>query len=91
MSPPVFRLEVVTPESPLLSEQVQAVIAPGEDGYLGVLAHHAPLLTALGPGDLKVTRADGEEVHYAITGGFMEVGSDAAVVLADQIQVKGDR
>ena len=83
MSPPLFRLEVVTPESPVLSEEVQSLVAPAEDGYLGVLAHHAPLLTALRAGDLKVTRAAGEEVHYAITGGFMEVARNAAVVLAD--------
>ena len=88
MSPPLFRLEVVTPESPLLSEDVESVVAPGEDGYLGVLAHHAPLVTALGSGDLKITRPGGEEVHYAITGGFMEVSAAATVVLADRIESK---
>lgn len=88
MSPPLFRLEVVTPESPVLSEDVQSLVAPGEDGYLGVLASHAPLLTALKTGDLKITRAGGEEVHYAITGGFMEVTGRAAVVLADNIELK---
>ena len=88
MSPPLFRLEVVTPESPVLSEDVQSLVAPGEDGYLGVLAHHAPLLTALKAGDLKITRAAGEEVHYSIIGGFMEVTGTAAVVLADGIELK---
>ena len=88
MSPPLFRLEVVTPESPVLSEDVQSLVAPGEDGYLGVLAHHAPLLTALKAGDLKITRAGGEEAHYSITGGFMEVTGTAAVVLADGITLE---
>jgi F-type H+-transporting ATPase subunit epsilon len=86
VSPPPFRLDVVTPESPLLSEDVESLVAPGEDGYLGVLAHHAPLVTALGPGDLKITRPGGEEVHYSITGGFMEVSAAATVVLADRIE-----
>jgi F-type H+-transporting ATPase subunit epsilon len=88
VSPPPFRLEVVTPESPLLSEEVESVVAPGADGYLGVLAHHAPLVTALGSGDLKIRRAGGEEVHYEITGGFMEVGAAATVVLADRVESK---
>lgn len=88
MSPPLFRLEVVTPESRVLSEDVQSLVAPGEDGYLGVLANHAPLLTALKAGDLKITRAGGEDAYYSITGGFMEVTGKAAVVLADGIEPK---
>jgi F-type H+-transporting ATPase subunit epsilon len=88
MSPPLFRLEVVTPESPVLSEEVQSLVAPGEDGYLGVLAHHAPLLTALREGEVRVTRAGGEEVRYRIGGGFMEVADNTATVLADSIEVE---
>ena len=54
-----FPLELVTPERLLYSEEVQAIRAPGVDGSLGVLAGHAPLLTELMTGLIKVTRADG--------------------------------
>ncbi len=77
-----LRLEIVTVERLLYSEDVDMVIAPGIEGQLGILPRHAPLLTALTYGELRVKRGDQEEA-FAISGGFMEVQPDRVVVLAD--------
>ena len=76
------RLEIVTAERVVFSEDVDAVIAPGIEGQLGILPHHAPLMTTLMPGELLV-RKGGEEFSLAITGGFVEVRPDRIIVLAD--------
>jgi F-type H+-transporting ATPase subunit epsilon len=76
------RLEIVTAERVVFSEEVDAVIAPGIEGQLGVLPHHAPLMTTLMPGELLV-RKGGDEFSLAITGGFVEVRPDRIIVLAD--------
>jgi len=79
------RLEIMTAERELYSEDVDVVVAPGADGQLGILPHHAPLLTLLEPGELMV-RKDGEEDYIAVTGGFLEVMADRVVVLADAVE-----
>jgi len=76
------RLEIVTAERVVLSEDVDAVIAPGIEGQLGVLPHHAPLMTTLMPGELMV-RKGGEEFSLAVSGGFIEVRPDRIIILAD--------
>lgn len=82
-----FPLELVTPERILFSEEVQAVRAPGVDGSFGVLAHHAPLLTELTTGLLKVTLANGFESYIATSGGFLQVSRDKVIVLADSAEL----
>jgi F-type H+-transporting ATPase subunit epsilon len=57
--------------------------ARGSLGYLGVLAHHAPLLTSLEPGVMSIRLGDGTQQHFAVTGGFLEVSNNRATVLAD--------
>jgi len=76
------RLEIVTAERVVFSEDVDVVIAPGIEGQLGVLPHHAPLMTTLMPGELLV-RKGGEEFSLVISGGFVEVRPDRIIVLAD--------
>ena len=78
-----FQLELVTPERVLLSEQVRYVRAPGIEGSFGVLAGHAPLMTALTVGLIKVEHENGDEEHIATSGGFMEVKRDKVIILAD--------
>ena len=73
---------MVTPESVIYSDEVDAVVVPGVEGQLGILPHHAPLMTMLQPGELKV-RKGGEEIYVAIFGGFLEVRPDRVIVLAD--------
>jgi F-type H+-transporting ATPase subunit epsilon len=77
-----FKLEIVTAERMIYADEVSAVIAWGVEGQLGILPHHAPLMTMLQPGDLMI-RKDKEEEIFAISGGFLEVRPDKVIVLAD--------
>jgi F-type H+-transporting ATPase subunit epsilon len=75
-------LEIVTPERQVFSEQVDSVVCPGIEGELGVLPHHAPLVTTLGFGELRIRRGS-EEEFFAIAGGFLQVRPDKVVVMAE--------
>lgn len=78
-----IKLEIVTVERLLYSGEVDMVVAPGADGVMGILPHHAPLLTSLKFGDLMVRKAGEEDLDFAIGGGIMEVQPDKVTVLAD--------
>ena len=75
-------LEIVTPERLAYSDTVDAVILPGSEGELGVLPHHAPLISMLGVGELRI-RKGGTEESFAIAGGFLQVRPDKVVVMAE--------
>ena len=77
-----IKLDIVTAEKLVFSDQVDEVIAPGGEGELGILPHHAPLMTLLKPGELLLKKS-GEEISIAISGGFLEVRPDHVIVLAD--------
>ena len=77
-----IRLEIVTPEKMVFSDDVDVILAWGVEGQLGILPHHAPLMTMLQPGDL-VIRKGGKEEALTISGGFLEVRPDKVVILAD--------
>ena len=83
-----YPLEVVTPERVMLSEDVIETSAPGSEGSLGILAHHAPLMTELVPGEVRVTLADGRTTsHIVISGGFLEMSPEGrATILADSAE-----
>jgi F-type H+-transporting ATPase subunit epsilon len=82
----LFKLSVVTPEKPLIDQEARSIIAPGTEGYLGILTDHAPLITALIPGKLTVTDPSNSELFYAISGGFLEVSNNIVTILADAIE-----
>jgi F-type H+-transporting ATPase subunit epsilon len=77
-----FRLEIVTAERLIFADDVSAVVAWGVQGQLGILPHHAPLMTILQPGDLLI-RKDNEEQYLTCIGGFLEVRPDKVIILAD--------
>ncbi len=77
-----IQLEIVTPERLAYSDEVDAVTLPGGEGELGVLPHHAPLVSTLGVGELRI-RKGGEEESFAIVGGFLQVLPDRVVVMAE--------
>ena len=77
-----MRLEIVSAERTLFEGDVDALVAPGAEGELGILPHHAALMTMLQPGELRY-RVGEMEVYLAISGGFLEVSGDRVVVLAD--------
>jgi F-type H+-transporting ATPase subunit epsilon len=75
-------LEIVTPERLAYSDEVDAVILPGSEGEMGVLPHHAPLVSTLGVGELRIRKGAAEE-SFAIVGGFVQVRPDRVVVMAE--------
>lgn len=82
---PKIKLDIVTVERTVLSENVDFISAPGIDGVLGILPRHTPLMSALTEGALHY-RKDGIEYDFAIGGGFVEVRPDHVIVLADSAE-----
>ena len=80
-----IQLDVVTTERSVCCQLVDAVIAPGIEGQLGILPHHAPLMTILQAGELVFRRGNEEEV-MVISGGFLEVRPDRVIILADSAE-----
>jgi len=74
-------LEIVTPEKKVLSEQVDIVVAPGEEGEFGVLPHHIPFLTKLKVGELRF-RVGASARYVSVMGGYAEVLPDRVTILA---------
>lgn len=78
-----LRVEIVTGERLVYEEDdVDMVVAPGIDGTLGILPHHAPLISVLASGELRVKKG-GSEQALVVFGGFLEVAQDKVTVLAD--------
>ncbi|MSQ22017.1 MAG: F0F1 ATP synthase subunit epsilon [Dehalococcoidia bacterium] len=80
---PTMQLEIVTAERLVYSDQVNGVVAPGIEGDLGILPHHAPLLTTLQAGELRIMKEGQPDTYMAISSGFLEVMANRVVVLAD--------
>jgi F-type H+-transporting ATPase subunit epsilon len=83
MAATTFHITVLTPERTVFAGEAVHLLAPASEGYLGVLAHHAPLLASLKQGELAVRTPDGVEHRFRTPGGFLEVGDNRALVLAD--------
>ena len=77
-----IKFDLVTAERLVYSEEVDEVVAPGTEGELGILPHHAPLMTMLKPGEVKLKKG-AEEISMAVAGGFLEVRPDHVILLAD--------
>ena len=92
MIPPIPRhltLDIVTPDRPILHEEVDEVEIPGEEGYLGVLPGHTPLLAALQVGQLWYRKGE-EKTYLSIAFGFVEILPDRVTILA-QIGERADQ
>jgi F-type H+-transporting ATPase subunit epsilon len=77
-----LKLEIVTPEEKIYSENVEMVTLPGTEGELGVYPNHVPVLTALKPGELRIVK-EGQQSAMAIGEGFVEIKGDAVSILTD--------
>jgi F-type H+-transporting ATPase subunit epsilon len=80
-----IKLEIVTAEKQVLSDDVDQINVPTKDGRIGVLPRHAPLLTVLDIGQLDIIK-QGKRTEYALSGGFMEVLPDRVTILADTVE-----
>jgi|WetSurMetagenome_2_1015567.scaffolds.fasta_scaffold00055_23 F-type H+-transporting ATPase subunit epsilon len=94
MAAKTYLLEIVTPEKKAFSDQVDFAVFPGSEGELGILFDHAPLLSSLLPGEVRITR-NGAVEHLAVSGGFLEVRKNIVSVITEtaeraaQIDVNG--
>ena len=80
---PTMQLDIITAERVTYSDEVNAVVAPGIEGELGILPHHAPLLTTLQPGELRIMQDGSADSFMAVGGGFLEVIANKVVILAN--------
>lgn len=80
-----IKLDIVTAERVVYSDNVDVVIAPAIEGQVAILPHHTPLMTMLEPGEL-IARKGSEEFSLVVTGGFLEVRPDRVIVLADSAE-----
>jgi F-type H+-transporting ATPase subunit epsilon len=85
----MLRLEIVTPEAKTYSDDVDSVVIPGIDGELGVLPMHAPVMTLLEPGELRVLKS-GQELRLAVGEGFVEITPEKVAVLMDMAVKESD-
>ncbi len=79
------KLDIVTAEKVVFSGDVDIVLAPGVEGEMGILPHHAPLMTTLNAGQI-IARKEKEEFCLAVSGGFLEVQPDHVIILADEAE-----
>jgi F-type H+-transporting ATPase subunit epsilon len=77
-----IKCDIVTVERQVYSDEVDMVVAPGIMGTLGILPKHAPLITALEEGELRLKKGEKEE-HFALSGGYMEVRPDQVIIMAN--------
>ena len=85
-----IRLEIVTPSTDVVNEEVQIVMAPGSLGEFGVLEGHTPFMTALKTGNVRYTDTGGQERHVFVSGGFAEALPDKVTVLAESAERRRD-
>ena len=78
-----FRCDIVSAEEEIFRGEATMVIATGEMGELGIAPRHAPLITRLKPGQVRVMREDGEELFFYVSGGILEVQPTVVTVLTD--------
>jgi F-type H+-transporting ATPase subunit epsilon len=77
-------VEIITPDKTLFKGQAQSVIMPGIGGSLGILEHHAPLITALKPGEVVITASGGEVTEFSVVNGTAEVLNNKVLLLVEQ-------
>lgn len=83
-----MKLQIVTPTEKFFDDEAVSVLAPGSEGYFGVLDNHAPFLTTLKDGDVKVKLADKTEKTFTISGGMADVNNNTVRILAESVEVK---
>jgi len=84
-----IKIEIVSPERLVLSQQANAVCVPGQEGYFTVMGDHAPLMTTLKPGFVTVTLSDGAQTYY-VRGGFADVSQEGITILAEEAKTGTD-
>ncbi|RFC68541.1 MULTISPECIES: F0F1 ATP synthase subunit epsilon [Mesorhizobium] len=79
-----FKFELVSPERLLVSESVEAVVIPGTEGEMTVMANHAPVMTTIKPGVVTVKPVSGAEQRFVVFGGFADILPSGCTLLAEE-------
>ena len=84
-----FKVEVLTPDGEVFSDEVEMISTRTAVGSIGVLAHHAPVLAMLDPAELRLYRSDDEIVRFAQSEGYMQVSDNHALLLVQEVHEPG--
>lgn len=79
-----FKFDLVSPERLLISQEVEAVIIPGAEGEMTVMANHAPVMTTIKPGVVTVKPAGGADQRFVVFGGFADILPAGCTLLAEE-------
>lgn len=88
--PPVYQLTVLAPDHTVFEGRVASLVAPGSEGYFGVLARHAPMVAGLRPGEFAVADEEGQRRFFAVSGGYLEVEWEGVTALVDAAESAGE-
>lgn len=83
----MLKVSVISPEAILFEGDVDSVVAPAYDGEVGILQHHAPMVTLLGSGDLRL-RGGGSDRRFFVEGGFLQVVDDQVRVVTEKAEAR---
>ncbi|HNZ30310.1 MAG TPA: ATP synthase F1 subunit epsilon [Candidatus Goldiibacteriota bacterium] len=86
----MIKLDIVTPDKKVFEGEIKSFVAPGIDGEFGILPGHAPFATVLAPGVVEISKADGARELMAVSGGYIEVAHDKAVLLVETVDKAGE-
>ena len=84
--PPSYRLQVITPQGKVYQDEIVHALIPGEDGFIGILAHHAPYVTSSPGGRLEVRQKNGQDKKFVVGSGFFEVAHNEATFLTQSFE-----
>lgn len=83
---PTYRFKILSPKAQVLDEDVVSIVVPGEAGYFGVLANHAPLVSSTRSGEVAVRFPGGAEKRFRVSQGIFRVARNSAVLLAESAE-----
>jgi F-type H+-transporting ATPase subunit epsilon len=86
-----FKVNIITPEKTVFEAEAESVTLPGSQGYLGIWANHAPLVTGILPGLVTLREAvTGKTIHLSVAGGFLEVSGNVVNIMSDSCELSGE-
>lgn len=83
--PDTFQVDIVSMEKSIFSGQIKMLVVSGEEGELGIMPGHSPMLSAIKPGQIKFVNPDDSEEYFYVSGGFLEVQPNVVTILADTV------
>jgi len=89
MSEATLQIDIISPEKPVFTGTAQGIVAPAHDGEVGVLPGHAPMVTRLGIGEVRVNQG-GNTTRFAIRQGYLQVADNKVVVLSEDAKAIAD-